>query len=114
MAQYDRTDQPDEENNSFYVDEFGEQLRDDEALPERGEGSEDTAASEGSVDLGTTSLPSDDALATDSSAFYEQAPGTTLDDSYSMPSDDEIGYTPLADDDDYDPLKFRSDEDEAI
>jgi hypothetical protein len=116
MAQYDRTDRPDEENNSFYVDEFGEQMRDDETLPERGESlDEETVSAEDSLEQDNTSLPSDEALATDTSAFYEQAPGTTLGDSYSnMPSDDEIGYSPAAEDDDYDPLRFRADEDEAV
>ena len=102
MAQYDRTDLPDENNSSFYVDEFGEQMRDDEALPERGESSDENLA--------------DDSLAADNNAFYEQAPGTMLDDSYSsQPSDAEIGYAPpSADEEDYDPLRFRADEEDAI
>lgn len=85
MAQeYDRTNMPDESNANFYVDDFGESMRQDEALPELGE---------------------DD-------RFYEQAPDDTLNQSYA-PSDEELGLGNKTDDT-YDPLAFRSDEDEAI
>ena len=108
MAQYDRTDLPDENNSSFYVDDFGEQMRNDEALPERGEGTTPAPADE--------SLAADDTIAPDNNAFYEQAPGTLLDDSYhSQPTDSEIGYSPAAaEEDDYDPLRFRRDEEDAL
>lgn len=83
--EYDRTDLPDENKTNFYVDDFGESMRQDEALPELGE----------------------------EEAFYEQAPDDTLNQSYT-PSDQELGLGNQAEDIDYDPLAFRQDEDEAI
>ena len=64
MAQYDRTDLPDEHNGNFYVDEFGESLKNqDEVLPENGEQA-DGQSSEGEF------------------TFYERTPDDFLEEAY--------------------------------
>ena len=97
MANYDDTSMPDEVNDDFYVDDFGEQMkRQDEALPERGEDATQPADE-----------PSIDSFYEQVTPDFEQAPSDLLDSSYPM--------DPLETDDtpSYDPKVFEPDEDNA-
>lgn len=73
MADYDRTDMPDENNTNFYADDFGESLQDDEVLPERGE----------------TGIADD---LQDDTPFYEQSP-TDIDESYPSEGTQDLGLS---------------------